>query len=73
MKIKLAVNECLTRGKLSLQASKKWKEDQLDLSKQKVSSQVSAMSAATAQIVTLTSGGADETDYNAVGAAVNTM
>ncbi|XP_064596457.1 talin-1-like [Liolophura sinensis] len=72
-----AENDLNTRMELpplgSDPASKKWKEDQLDLSKQKVSSQVSAMSAATAQIVTLTSGGPDETDYNAVGAAVNTI
>ena len=43
------------------------------MSKQKVGSQLSAMNAATAQVVTLTSGGADETDYPAVGAAVQTM
>ncbi len=43
------------------------------MSKQKVGSQVSAMSAATAQVVTLTSGSPDDTDYPAVGAAVQTM
>ncbi|KAH9509677.1 Talin-2, partial [Bulinus truncatus] len=52
-------------------ASKKWRENQLDLSRQKVGSQLSAMNAATAQLVTLTSGDHDDIDYTAVGAAVN--
>lgn len=56
-----------------IQASQQWKENTRDMSKQKVGSQLSAMNAATAQVVTLTSGGADETDYPAVGAAVQTM
>lgn len=43
------------------------------MSKQKVGSQLSAMNAATAQVVTLTSGGDDDTDYTAVGSAVQTM
>jgi len=41
------------------------------MSRQKVGSQLSAMNAATAQMVTLT--GADDTDYTAVGSAVQTM
>ncbi|XP_053387301.1 talin-1-like [Mercenaria mercenaria] len=49
--------------------SRKWKENNLDLSRQKVSAQLSAMNAATAQLVTLT--GNDEPDYGAVGASVN--
>ena len=53
------------------QASRKWRENTLDLSRQKVSAQLSAMNAATAQIVTLT--GVDETDHAAVGASVNQM
>ncbi|XP_059140472.1 talin-2-like isoform X4 [Physella acuta] len=52
-------------------ASKKWRANQLDLSRQKVGSQLSAMNAATAQLVTLTSGEQDDIDYTAVGAAVN--
>ncbi|XP_067653820.1 talin-1-like isoform X2 [Haliotis asinina] len=52
-------------------ASKKWRENQLDLNRQKVGSQLSAMNAATAQLVTLTSGKEDEIDYNAVGSAVH--
>jgi hypothetical protein len=39
-----------------LQASLKWKETTLDTNKQNVSSQIAAMNAATAQVVTLTSG-----------------
>lgn len=38
------------------QASLKWKETTLDTNKQNVSSQIAAMNAATAQVVTLTSG-----------------
>ncbi|XP_070178806.1 talin-1-like [Littorina saxatilis] len=52
-------------------ASKKWRENQLDLSRQKATAQLSSMNAATAQLVTLTSGDQDEVDYTAVGAAVN--
>ncbi|XP_055873161.1 talin-1 isoform X5 [Biomphalaria glabrata] len=52
-------------------ASKKWRENQLDLSRQRVGSQLSAMNAATAQLVTLTSGDQEDIDYTAVGAAVN--
>lgn len=37
-------------------ASLKWKETTLDANKQNVSSQIAAMNAATAQVVTLTSG-----------------
>ncbi|KAL3884759.1 hypothetical protein ACJMK2_024867 [Sinanodonta woodiana] len=51
-------------------ASRKWRENHMDLSRQKVSAQMSAMNAATAQLVTLTSEGQDETDFGAVGAAV---
>ncbi|KAL5020158.1 hypothetical protein ScPMuIL_003050 [Solemya velum] len=50
-------------------ASQKWRQNTLDLSRQKVTSQISAMNAATAQLVTLT--GHDETDFDSVGAAVN--
>jgi len=52
-------------------ASVKWKENQWNTNQQAVHSQVSAMNAATAQMVTLT--GQDSTDHNAVGAAVNTI
>ena len=50
----------------------RWKETQWNTNQQAVQSQVSAMNAATAQMVTLTGQG-DGTDHNAVGAAVNTI
>lgn len=54
-------------------ASLKWKETTLDTNKQNVSSQLAAMNAATAQVVTLTSGPADKVDHTAVGAAITTI
>lgn len=54
-------------------ASLKWKETTLDTNKQNVSSQLAAMNAATAQVVTLTSGPVDEVDHTAVGAAITTI
>lgn len=53
-------------------ASKKWAENEFDLSKQKVSAQLSAMNAATAQLVTLTNV-QEEQDMTAVGAAIHTI
>ncbi|XP_017774741.1 PREDICTED: talin-2 isoform X2 [Nicrophorus vespilloides] len=53
--------------------SKKWKQVTLDTKKQNVGSQIAAMNAATAQVVTLTSGNSEEIDHNAVGAAINTI
>lgn len=53
-------------------ASKKWRQNTLDLSRQKVGAQISAMNAATAQLVTL-SAGEDEPDSQAVGAAVTVI
>ncbi|XP_076081524.1 talin-1-like isoform X6 [Mytilus galloprovincialis] len=50
-------------------ASKKWRQNTLDLSRQKVSAEVSAMNAATAQLVTL-SAGDEEPDPQAVSSAV---
>ncbi|XP_070547100.1 talin-1-like isoform X3 [Ptychodera flava] len=54
-------------------ASLKWKQDTLDVSRQNIQSQLGAMSAATAGIVTLTSGDPDDTNYTAVGSAVTTI
>ncbi|KAF5290986.1 hypothetical protein FQA39_LY14517 [Lamprigera yunnana] len=54
-------------------AAKKWKQVTLDTRKQNVGSQIAAMNAATAQVVTLTSGPQDEVDHTAVGAAINTI
>lgn len=41
-------------------SAKKWKQVTLDTRKQNVGSQIAAMNAATAQVVTLTSGPTDE-------------
>ena len=54
-------------------ASLQWKENLLDVKKQNVNSQISAMNAATAQVVTLSSDGPANTDYNAIGAAVSSI
>uniref|UniRef100_T1J0N6 FERM domain-containing protein n=1 Tax=Strigamia maritima TaxID=126957 RepID=T1J0N6_STRMM len=53
-------------------ASLKWKENTLDVNRQNVQSQLAAMNAATAQVVTLTSA-PDEVDHTAVGAAISTI
>ncbi|XP_053998840.1 talin-1 isoform X4 [Hylaeus anthracinus] len=54
-------------------ASLKWIEQTIDTHKQNVGSQIAAMNAATAQVVTLTSGPADDVDHTAVGAAITTI
>nr|CAD7594785.1 unnamed protein product [Timema genevievae] len=54
-------------------ASLKWKETTLDTNKQSVSSQIAAMNAATAQVVTLTSGPPEDVDHTMVGAAISTI
>lgn len=54
-------------------ASIQWKINMIDVNRQNVTSHLSAMNAATAQVVTLTSNGPQHTDYNAVGAAVLSM
>ena len=56
-----------------LKASLQWKENMIDVNRQNVTSHLSAMNAATAQIVTLTANGPQNSDYNAVGAAVSCM
>ena len=53
--------------------ARKWKQVTLDTRKQNVGSQIAAMNAATAQVVTLTSGPVDEIDHTAVGAAITTI
>ncbi|XP_012143051.2 talin_middle and talin-RS domain-containing protein rhea isoform X1 [Megachile rotundata] len=53
--------------------SLKWIEQTIDTHKQNVGSQIAAMNAATAQVVTLTSGPADDVDHTAVGAAITTI
>ncbi|XP_037872842.1 talin-1 isoform X5 [Bombyx mori] len=54
-------------------SSVKWKQSTLDTNKQAVSSQIAAMNAATAQVVTLTAGPTEEVDHTAVGAAITTI
>nr|CAH7755545.1 unnamed protein product [Callosobruchus chinensis] len=54
-------------------SARKWKQVTLDTRKQNVGSQIAAMNAATAQVVTLTSGPQDEVDHTAVGAAITTI
>uniref|UniRef100_A0A6A7G0J5 Talin-2-like isoform X3 n=2 Tax=Hirondellea gigas TaxID=1518452 RepID=A0A6A7G0J5_9CRUS len=54
-------------------ASVRWKQVTLDSNKQTVTSQIAAMNAATAEVVTLTSSVNNEVDHIAVGAAVHTI
>ncbi|XP_075988138.1 talin_middle and talin-RS domain-containing protein rhea isoform X9 [Anticarsia gemmatalis] len=54
-------------------SSVKWKQVTMDTNKQVVTSQIAAMNAATAQVVTLTSGPTEEVDHTAVGAAITTI
>ncbi|KAG1695569.1 Talin-1 [Nymphon striatum] len=75
--IKTAEIELMTKAQLpeigTDPASQKWKEEQLEVEKQNVSSQIAAMNAATAQVVTLTSPALEEPDNAAVGAAISTI
>ncbi|CAG2163728.1 unnamed protein product [Oppiella nova] len=50
-----------------------WKQNQLDVKKETVSSQMAALNAATAQVITLTSVPEDELDHPALGAAIHTI
>ncbi|KAH6931665.1 hypothetical protein HPB50_026529 [Hyalomma asiaticum] len=54
-------------------ASLQWRQSHLDTHRQNVSSQIAAMNAATAQVVTLTAGPPEEVDQPAVGAAITTI
>lgn len=54
-------------------ASLQWRQNMMDVKKQNVSSQIAAMNAATAQVITLTSGPPEDVDHPAVGAAITTM
>jgi len=56
-----------------LQASLKWIDNLRDVSKQKLTAELSAMNASTAQLVTLTAAGPDNTDYVAVNSAIQAM
>ncbi len=50
-----------------------WKQNQLDVKKETVSSQMAALNAATAQVITLTSVPEEELDHPALGAAIHTI
>ncbi|XP_066588504.1 talin-1 isoform X3 [Prorops nasuta] len=75
--IHIAETELTTKAHLpelgSDPASLRWIEQTIDTHKQSVGSQIAAMNAATAQVVTLTSGPADDVDHTAVGAAISTI
>lgn len=53
------------------QASRKWAEDQRDMSRQNLQAEIAAMNVATAQVVTET--GLDEPNYPAVASAAATI
>ena len=55
------------------QASVKWKQTTLDVSRQNVSSALAAMLAATASVITLTGGEPTDINYTALGSSVTTM
>ena len=50
-----------------------WKQSQLDSKKETVSSQMAAMNAATAQVISLTGAPEEEVDHPALGAAIQTI
>ncbi|KJE89680.1 hypothetical protein CAOG_009384 [Capsaspora owczarzaki ATCC 30864] len=54
-------------------ASIQWRQQTLDVSKQNMASQLAAMTAATASVVTLTGAEPSEVDHTAVGSAVTTI
>ena len=60
-------------GFVVMQASLKWIESVRDMSRQKLNAELSAMNAATAQLVTLTAAGPDNMDYVAVNSAIQAM
>ncbi|XP_033109397.1 talin-1-like isoform X3 [Anneissia japonica] len=53
--------------------SQQWRQNQIDVQKQNIQSQLSAMSAATAGVISRTSAPDEEIDYNAVGSHVTTI
>ncbi|UYV64796.1 TLN1 [Cordylochernes scorpioides] len=54
-------------------ASLQWRQSTRDVKTQNVASQLGAMNAATAQVITLTSGPPEEVDHPRVGAAISTI
>ena len=63
----------LLRLLLLLQASMRWKQTTLDVSRQNVSSAMAAMLASAASVITQTGVDPEEINYTAVGSAVTTM
>ncbi|XP_057316525.1 talin-2-like isoform X2 [Hydractinia symbiolongicarpus] len=53
--------------------SMRWRDNQMEISKNNVASRLAAMSAATAAIISLTSGDPENFNYTAVGAGVSTI
>lgn len=53
--------------------SMKWRDNQLEISMNNVSNRLAATSAATAAIISLTSGDPEAFNYTAIGAGVSTM
>ncbi len=72
-----ANNDLMTQAELpplgTDPASKQWRQNTIDVNKQNIQSQLSAMSAATAGIISQTSGDPSDTDYTAVGSHVTTI
>ncbi|XP_023248015.1 talin-2 [Copidosoma floridanum] len=54
-------------------ASLRWREETVDIHKQNIGSQIAAMNAATAQMLTSTTGQQDTVDYAAVESAITTI
>ncbi|XP_034947623.1 talin-2 isoform X2 [Chelonus insularis] len=75
--IHIAETELTTKAQLpelgNDPASLKWIAQTMVTHKQNVGTQIAEMNAATAQVVTLTSGSAEEVDHTAVGEAISTI
>ncbi|XP_038046321.1 talin-1-like isoform X5 [Patiria miniata] len=72
-----AQNDLMTKAELpplgTDPASKQWRQNTIDVNKQNIQSQLSAMSAATAGIISQTSGDPSDTDYTSVGSHITTI
>jgi len=71
--VSVVFTEIKDDGFVVMQASLKWIESVRDMSRQKLNAELSAMNAATAQLVTLTAAGPDNMDYVAVNSAIQAM
>ncbi|XP_022084655.1 talin-1-like isoform X7 [Acanthaster planci] len=72
-----AQNDLMTKAELpplgTDPASKQWRQNTIDVNKQNIQSQLSALSAATAGIISQTSGDPSDTDYTSVGSHITTI